>query len=67
MDACKPCPVCGRQPTWHPSMIRDAESIGCNWEDHCPEVGSFDFTTEYLPVDQAVSQWNTAVEAHNAK
>ena len=57
---CLDCPVCGHQPMWHGSMIRDAESICCNWEDHCPE-DSFDFDTGYLPVTEAVESWNRAV------
>ena len=60
---CLPCPKCGHQPTWHGSMIRDAESIGCNWEGHCPE-DSFDFSTGYLPVEEAIAAWNAAVTKH---
>lgn len=64
---CEKCPVCGHPPRWHGSMIRDAESIGCNWEDHCPQEGSFDFVTDYLPVEQAVAEWNAAVAAHKSE
>lgn len=58
---CVKCPVCGHSPQWMPSMTQEAESIGCNWDSHCPEVGSYDFTTDYLPVSEAVSKWNAAV------
>lgn len=66
MGQCKNCPVCGHQPHFSPSMIRDAESVGCNWDNHCPEQ-SFDFTTQYLPFDEAISAWNAAVDAYNEK
>lgn len=61
LPECLNCPVCGHRPQWMPSMRREAESIGCNWEDHCPEAGSFDFMTDYLPVTEAVTRWNAAV------
>lgn len=60
LPECLLCPKCGHRPTWHGSMIRDAESIGCNWEDHCPE-DSFDFTTGYMPIEEAIASWNAAV------
>mgnify|MGYP001761411581 CR=1 FL=1 len=63
---CLPCPVCGRQPHWYPSMIRAAESIECPWDDGCPE-NSFDFSTGYLPDDEAVAAWNAAVLAHESE
>lgn len=66
MVPCKLCPVCGHQPNFSPSMIRNAESVGCNWEEHCPE-NSFDFTTQYLPIDEAIAAWNAAVDAHIEK
>jgi hypothetical protein len=53
---CLPCPECGNQPHWHPSMIRDAEAITCE-TDGC----EFDFDTGYLPDMQAVASWNAAV------
>lgn len=67
VEAVARCPVCGHGPKFMPSMIRDAESVGCNWEAHCPEGGSFDFCTPYLPMDEAIRQWNEAVLAFLAR
>lgn len=61
MKPCLDCPICHRQPHWCPSMVRDAESVGCNWDDGCPE-DSFDFMTDYLPIKEAVAAWNLEVE-----
>ena len=62
IDTTKLCPVCGKMPTFSPSMTRDAENVGCNWEDHCPKEGSFDFTFGYLPMPEAIEKWNEAVD-----
>lgn len=59
-----PCPVCKKPPSFHGSMVRDAESVGCNWEDHCPREGSFGFQTDYLPVFEAITLWNAEVQKH---
>lgn len=64
---CKPCPVCGHPPTWFGSMIRDGESIGCNFEEHCPEEGAFEFSTHPLPDAEAIRAWNEAVDAYHAE
>ena len=66
-EQCLPCPVCGRQPRWYPSMIRAAESIECPWDDGCPKDNSFDFSTGYLPDAEAVAEWNKAVRAHKGE
>lgn len=64
MTALRPCPVCHHQPSMHGSMVSDTESIGCNWDPHCPQIGSFDFMTDYLPIGEAIAEWNSAVEAY---
>jgi hypothetical protein len=48
-------------------MIRDAESLDCNWDDGCPTEGSFDFCTGYLPVPEAITAWNKAVDEWEAR
>ena len=59
---CKPCPVCGKQPDWHGSMIIPGnESISCNVTDSCPD-DYFGFSTGYLPVAAAIAAWNAAVD-----
>lgn len=66
-EQCKPCPVCNHYPRWFGSQ-RDGflESIGCNWERHCPEEGSFDFMTPYLAPEKAIAEWNAAVDRATA-
>lgn len=65
LPECLNCPVCGHQPEWMPSMIKEAEAIGCNLSDHCPE-DYFGFDTGYLPDEEAVAKWNAAVLAYGS-
>lgn len=62
MKPCKDCPVCHRQPHFYPSMRREAESVECPWDEECPKDESFDFSSGYLPIDEAIDAWNKAVE-----